>query len=268
MGRFGYRRCRVLVRILAFCLDGFFSWSYDCCHVDINFSRLSWFWHLTTDYLLTGSVNQARYPKKSWKMCWVALCATKLMKCLSTTWSGQVTNPNMKVRRAIRLLARQDLLDVSGSMVSLTEDGRHEARKLLRAHRLWETYLKRARCSRELRFTKQHTFWNILVTRATVDYLDDKLGHPLTDPHGSEIPEDSTFLRGNRQVPFSALREGRTAVVRELINFPAEKEVSIGETVTVGPRSDGGLTWTLLKSDGTQIQLSHEEADSILVTKT
>ena len=53
-----------------------------------------------------------------------------------------VISRNMKIRRAITMLARQDLLTIDGDHVLLTDDGRIEANRLVRAHRLWETYLE------------------------------------------------------------------------------------------------------------------------------
>ena len=43
---------------------------------------------------------------------------------------------------------------------------------------------------------------------SAVDYLDDKLGHPLVDPHGSEIPEDVQRLQSGEGIKLSFLREG------------------------------------------------------------
>ena len=39
-----------------------------------------------------------------------------------------VTNRNMQIRRAVRSLARQDLLEIDNNQIVLTEDGRHEAK--------------------------------------------------------------------------------------------------------------------------------------------
>ena len=52
-----------------------------------------------------------------------------------------VEGRDVVIRRAIRALERQKLLTVEGEMLGLTSSGIQEARRLLRAHRLWETYL-------------------------------------------------------------------------------------------------------------------------------
>jgi len=107
----------------------------------------------------------------------------------------QVRGPRARTRRALAALARQDLIDRRGDRLTLTEDGRRQARRLLRAHRLWETYLERTGTPQSQLHDRAHKLEH-LHDEQTIDYLDDKLGHPLTDPHGSAIPEDFVQRRG------------------------------------------------------------------------
>ena len=103
--------------------------------------------------------------------------------------------------------------------------------------------------------------------QATVEYLDDKLGHPTRDPHGSEIPEDESYLKKNVEVLFSMLREGRQAKIVRITNVGKKLELDVGEQVTVGPRVDDDQVWTLIRKDGTQIRLDHGQADSLIVVR-
>ena len=175
-----------------------------------------------------------------------------------------VTNPNMQIRRAIRLLGRQDLLDVNQGYISLTDDGQLEAKRLLRAHRLWETYLERAGAEEKEIHDRAHILEHI-SDQATVEYLDDKLGHPLTDPHGSVIPEDDAYLRQNVEVLISMLREGRKAKVHRVTRAGAGLNINEGEIVTIGPRVNSDQTWTLIRDNGSRLELDHDQADSVIV---
>lgn len=175
-----------------------------------------------------------------------------------------VTNPTMQIRRAVRLLARQDLLDLQNGVVILTDSGKREAKRLVRAHRLWETYLKRAGEEDEDIHERAHVLEHI-SDRATVEYLDDKLGHPLTDPHGSEIPEDEYYLKQNPEVLVSMLRQGRQAKVVRVTAGGKKLGLSAGELVTVGPRLEDEQVWTLIQNDGNQVRLDHDQADSVIV---
>lgn len=77
---------------------------------------------------------------------------------------------------------------VDRDRLALTENGREEARRLVRAHRLWETYL-----ATEVGLTAEQIHddaekYEHLLTDEILDEVDKALGYPTTDPHGSPIP--------------------------------------------------------------------------------
>ena len=49
-----------------------------------------------------------------------------------------------QVNRALRSMSGEGLLILQGERISLTDQGQVESKKIMRAHRLWETYLQRA----------------------------------------------------------------------------------------------------------------------------
>ena len=174
----------------------------------------------------------------------------------------RVSDPNIKVRKAIGKLAKQDYLEIKDGSALLTDDGRREARRLVRAHRLWETYLEKTGTPEKEIHERAHVLEHI-SDEATVEYLDDKLGHPLTDPHGSEIPEVDPA--DAKEVIVSQLREGRVAKVVQIKNAASSIEIEIGSQITAGKRSDDGTVWTIVCSDGREIKLDHDQADAIVV---
>jgi manganese/iron transport system permease protein/iron/zinc/copper transport system permease protein len=123
-----------------------------------------------------------------------------------------VDDQNPRIRTAISMLARQDLLDIDGDMVSLTDDGHFQAKRLIRAHRLWEAYLEKTGTPAREVHDKAHRLEHISDV-ATVDYLDDQLGHPTTDPHGTEIPMDPDRLAVGRELLASQVRRGYSVEV-------------------------------------------------------
>ncbi|MBW3598938.1 MAG: metal ABC transporter permease [Planctomycetes bacterium] len=168
------------------------------------------------------------------------------------------------VRRAVRSLARGGLLEVENGTVELTDDGRREAQRLLRAHRLWETYLEHAGAPHEKLHKEAHRLEHINAPEA-IDYLDDMLGHPLRDPHGAEIPEDATLLAPGRQVKASLLREGRTATVADVQTAAEDTPLAPGIKITCGPRREGDAVWTVFLDDGREVLLDHAAADAVTV---
>ena len=67
--------------------------------------------------------------------------------------------------------------------------GEKEANTVLRAHRLWETYLESIGTPRKDVQAAAHQL-EYLDQSQTLSYLDKKLGSPKTDPHGKVILEN------------------------------------------------------------------------------
>lgn len=171
---------------------------------------------------------------------------------------------NGKIKNAIRALLRQDLVDDSAGRIALTEKGRREANRIVRAHRLWETYLTKTGTPQEEIHEKAHQLEHI-SDEATVDYLDDKLGHPITDPHGSEIPEgDEKLFDGANEFKASLLRAGDHADVCSVGKAASATGIIQGMILLAGERSNDGLLWKFSCND-TTFELNHEQADAILV---
>jgi ABC-type Mn2+/Zn2+ transport system permease subunit/Mn-dependent DtxR family transcriptional regulator len=86
----------------------------------------------------------------------------------------------------LQILRSKNLLEKNS--LTLTEEGREEGRRLVRAHRLWETYL-----ASEMGLTAEQIHddadkYEHLLTDEILDEVDKTLGYPTTDPHGSPIP--------------------------------------------------------------------------------
>ena len=90
------------------------------------------------------------------------------------------------IKKALESMLGEGLLSESEDGYALTDDGHREATKVLKAHRLWETYLESIGTPQEELHPTAHQLEHISDS-STVDYLDEKLGKPATDPHGKTI---------------------------------------------------------------------------------
>jgi ABC-type Mn2+/Zn2+ transport system permease subunit/Mn-dependent DtxR family transcriptional regulator len=172
--------------------------------------------------------------------------------------------PPAQLGRAINWLEGEKLITADDGFYSLTPAGGREARRLLRSHRLWEAYLKQVGTPEAELHKKAHLLEH-LHDEETVDYLDDKLGHPLTDPHGSEIPEDFVHLVPGTVVKAALLREGHSGTIEDILYNLSGPSITKGGHITVGPRKENGTIWTLRLADGRWMELDHGAADSVLV---
>lgn len=72
--------------------------------------------------------------------------------------------------------------------LALTEAGKEEARRLVRAHRLWETYLANEVGLSNEQIHEDAEIYEHILTDEVLDAVDKTLGYPTLDPHGSPIP--------------------------------------------------------------------------------
>ncbi len=175
-----------------------------------------------------------------------------------------VQAPLGRIQRALRSLQRQNYLSLEGDQVALTTDGRREARRLMRAHRLWESYLQHVGMPEEQLHEQAHRLEHV-HDEAAVDYLDDKLGHPLTDPHGAEIPEDIVHLVPGTEINASLLRNGHQATVTALSDEAHETTLEVGMRISAGRRRADGKQWVFILPDGSEALLDHKTADQVTV---
>lgn len=72
--------------------------------------------------------------------------------------------------------------------VTLTEDGRRTALRVVRRHRLIESFLVRIMDVPRDRVHEEAERWEHVLSEDMEDRIDQLLGHPDRDPHGSPIP--------------------------------------------------------------------------------
>ena len=177
---------------------------------------------------------------------------------------GKLSFSGREIRGAIKSLLRQDLLVENDGRIALTDKGQREASRLVRAHRLWETYLTKTGTPASEIHEKAHRLEHI-SDQATVDYLDDKLGHPITDPHGSEIPEDEQkSLAEPVEFKASLLRTGDRARVCSVGEDALSAGIQVDMAIRACERSDDGNFWRFEVGDQL-LELNHDQADAILV---
>lgn len=124
----------------------------------------------------------------------------------------------------IKRLADQGLLEhVPYKGVELTPEGRRAALRMLRRHRILETYLvQRLGYSWDTVHAEAERLEHA-VSDALVDRMAGALGNPGIDPHGDPIPGPDGSMAEVIYTPLTDLPEGETAVVRRAATSDAER---------------------------------------------
>lgn len=152
----------------------------------------------------------------------------------------------------------------------LTSAGRAEAMRLLRRHRLLETFL-----IRDLGYgwdevhdeaeQMEHT-----MSERFTERLAQYLGQPQFDPHGDPIPRRDGSLPDGPDTPLVEVAQGRAFVVHrvltqdaEVLSYLAVNGIEPGREVSVVGREPLGHLLMLLV-DGREVALSRELATVVL----
>lgn len=159
--------------------------------------------------------------------------------------------------------------------ITLSETGRQHALRVVRRHRLIETFLVQ---SLDYRWDEVHAEAEVLehvVSDRFVERIDELLGHPERDPHGDPIPTPAGELRRDESLPLvEAAAPGRARVVRisdddsELLRYFAERGLVPGALIELeesDPYADG-VTVRIAEASPDRFTLGTAAARSVRVT--
>lgn len=104
--------------------------------------------------------------------------------------SGESQLSAVRVGRMVERLRGEGLVQGSGGGgYELTDEGKRHAERIVRSHRLWETYLdKQAGLDSDQLHTEAERLEH---AHELAEKLDETLGRPRVDPHGSQIPRET-----------------------------------------------------------------------------
>lgn len=157
--------------------------------------------------------------------------------------------------------------------ISLTEEGEKIAIRMVRKHRLIETFLVD-----KLGYTwdEVHDDAEELEHAATdmfIERLDALLGHPDVDPHGDPIPKADGEMTNVAGRPLAEVDPGSEVTVTrvasdqpELLRYLTEMGITIGTSLTVLELQRAAGTLKVLR-DGEKVILGMPAVEAIVVSK-
>lgn len=127
--------------------------------------------------------------------------------------------------RAFQLLERLEalrLVKTEHHELTLTEDGRADALRIVRSHRLWERYLADRTSLRPAEWHEEAERLEHTLTPDAADQLAARMGDPRYDPHGDPIPTAQGVLPPHQGIPLTDLDTGDAAAIVHLEDEPKE----------------------------------------------
>ncbi|NMC20352.1 MAG: metal-dependent transcriptional regulator, partial [Thermogutta sp.] len=175
-----------------------------------------------------------------------------------------------KAEQVVARLEQMGLLtrDAEGGMRA-TEEGRREALRVVRIHRLWERYLADETGLPPDDWHRRAHELEHLTNDEDLRVLERGLGFPQYDPHGDPIPSEGGSmppLRGDR---VEHARPGDTLVISHLEDEPHARYVELvshGLAVGMPIRLDRlGQDSVRLESQGRTVQITRDAAQNLWV---
>lgn len=183
----------------------------------------------------------------------------------------QVSKPT--VNNMIKKLTANGYIDYERyKPLQLTDRGNLAAALIIRKHRLTEMFLVQVmgfgweevhQIAEEMEHLKAEVFF---------DRMDELLGYPTTDPHGSPIPDKDGTVHRKTYRRLSTLTTGNTAILRAvgdssaaLLTMLSERSITLGTAFTIRKIEAFDKTMTVDYGPHTHISLSYEVCKRLLV---
>lgn len=158
--------------------------------------------------------------------------------------------------------------------VNISSNGKIEALKVIRKHRLWEVFLVD-----KLKFNwdEVHEIAEQLEhidSPTLTNKLDEFLGHPRVDPHGDPIPDEQGNFSNAPKYPLSEVALQKQVIIVGVENSNSEflkhldkLNISLGSKVLVSDKNEfDGLMKVEISGHG-EVHLSSKVTDNLLVTE-
>jgi len=156
--------------------------------------------------------------------------------------------------------------------IELTPSGKTMAALIIRKHRITEMFLVEKMNFgweevHEIAEEMEHLNSNVLFER-----MDEMLGYPAVDPHGSPIPNKKGEIIKNNYLKLSELKAGEsgkfcalTHSSSDFLKFLNNKKISLGTVIEVESIEAFDQSLLVNYDDQKQITLSKTVVDSLLV---
>lgn len=155
--------------------------------------------------------------------------------------------------------------------VTLTEEGLHSAKMIVRKHRLWEVFLVE---KLDFAWDEVHEIAEQLEhikSEQLINRLDDFLGNPTEDPHGDPIPDaQGRIIKIEKQL-LSELSENQTGICvgvkdtsSEFLQYLDKQNIALGSKIQVLSKEtfDSSLK---IKVNDLELTISNKIASNLFV---
>ena len=163
---------------------------------------------------------QNRKRQKEDTLKFIFDCEYNQTDCNISSIAGNLNVSMDEVETILNQLTRDNLVTLNNQSVLLTDTGRNDALRIVRAHRLMERYLADQTGVDPSKWHKEALRIQNLLSEDEIETLAAKMGNPVFDPHGDPIPSAEGILPKQRGVLLNTLQKGDSAIIFHLEDEP------------------------------------------------
>jgi DtxR family Mn-dependent transcriptional regulator len=179
--------------------------------------------------------------------------------CTRQSLSGALS---LRGSRAAELLGRLRQLELVVPVEAgyrLTPEGRRDALRVIRIHRLWERYLSDETGVPPLEWHGRAEIEEHRTSPEEADRLAARMGHPRFDPHGDPIPTAGGEIGPRRGRPLTEFAEGKHALV---VHVEDEPDAVYAQLLAAGLHA--GMWIRVLESSPRLVRLEIDAEERVL----
>ena len=147
-------------------------------------------------------------------------CEYRKNRCDMNSLAGNLNISGDRVSRLLEHLLAMGLITMIDENISLTDTGRSYALRVIRVHRIWESYLADETSVSQADWHNEADKLEHNVTVEDTEKLAAQMGNPVFDPHGDPIPTSEGELPEPKGKPLSNVIEGETGVIIHIEDEP------------------------------------------------
>jgi ABC-type Mn2+/Zn2+ transport system permease subunit/Mn-dependent DtxR family transcriptional regulator len=180
-------------------------------------------------------------------------------------WIRQLQLPGTNMKKYLQLLSKKGMLIKREDNWELTDRGREKAGDIIRAHRLWETYLVEMAGMKEDHIHEEAENAEHWLPAEVLDDVEQILGYPEKDPHGSPIPPKGGWTSAHFLWNYN---EGTQIKLHprpyhdDASRWIEATDLDVKSAVTIADKTDSGLT---LSQGNKKIKVDKQLATHIMV---
>lgn len=173
--------------------------------------------------------------------------------------SGALHINNDATAELLAAMESSRLITHAEGRLSLQASGRELALHVVRAHRLWESYLAEQTGVSEAHWHRLAEQKEHQLSPREASELEAKLGHPITDPHGDLIPAAGDDLDADEGQPLNIAPINRAL---EIVHIEDEPDAVYRQLLALGLRP--GMRASILKKEPDCLRLWAEGRELLL----